>query len=126
MNTVALVASIALGLAFLVAGGSKLAAGPEWLAQARGLGAPDVVIPFVPWLELVVGAVLVSQLAPVVSAIVALVLLAVFTVLIAVRLSEGQRPPCACFGAWSAKPIGPSHLARNGALMLLAVLVLLG
>ena len=52
------VASILLGLAFLVAGGSKLAAGPSWPRQAEGLGAPSVVVPLLPWFELVLGAVL--------------------------------------------------------------------
>ena len=37
---VAVVASVLLGLAFLVAGGSKLAAGRAWPDEARGLGAP--------------------------------------------------------------------------------------
>jgi len=55
----------------------------------------------------------------------AIFLLLLFTALISKRLSEGRRPPCACFGAWSAKPIGPEHLARNAALLVLAVLSLL-
>jgi hypothetical protein len=50
--------------------------------------------------------------------------LLLFSALIAKRLSEGRRPPCACFGAWSAKPIGPEHLARNAALLVLGVLAL--
>jgi uncharacterized membrane protein YphA (DoxX/SURF4 family) len=86
VSTLALIASIGLGAAFLVAGGSKLAAGPAWPQQARGLGAPELSIPVVPWLELAVGAALVAQLVPPLPAIAALVLLVAFTVLIAVRL----------------------------------------
>jgi len=118
-------ASILLGLAFLVAGGSKLAAGPSWPEQARGLGAPSVVVPVLPWFELVLGAVLVVQVAPVVAAAVALGLLAAFTALIVRRLAQGRHPPCACFGAWSAKPLGWGHVARNVALAALGVVVLL-
>ena len=118
-------ASILLGLAFLVAGGSKLAAGPSWPEQARGLGAPAVVVPVLPWFELVLGAVLVVQLAPVAAAVVALVLLAAFTALIVRRLIQGQHPPCACFGAWSATPLGWGHVARNAALAALGIVVLL-
>ena len=118
-------ASILLGLAFLVAGGSKLAAGPSWPEQARGLGAPAVVVPVLPWFELVLGAVLVVQLAPIAAAVVALVLLAAFTALIVRRLAQGRHPPCACFGAWSATPLGWGHVARNAALAALGIVVLL-
>ena len=117
-------AAILLGLAFLLAGGSKLAAGPGWDEQARGLGAPTVVIPVLPWFELALGAVLVVQVAPTVAAVVALGLLAAFTVLIVRRLAEGRHPPCACFGAWSAKPLGWGHVARNAALIGLGVVAL--
>jgi uncharacterized membrane protein YphA (DoxX/SURF4 family) len=122
MSTVALLASIALGAAFVVAGASKLAAGPAWPSQARGLGAPAWTIPIVPWLELALGALLVVRLVPVVAAGAAAALLVAFTVLIGVRLREGVRPPCACFGAWSAEPIGWKHVARNLALLVLAAL----
>ena len=124
MNIAALVASIVVGAAFLVAGGSKLAAGRAWPAQAAGLGAPAVVVPVLPWLEVAVGAALVLQLARPVAAIAAIVLLVAFSGLIALRLSQGRRPVCACFGAWSAEPIGPTHLLRNAGLLVLAVLAL--
>lgn len=124
MNVAALVASIVVGAAFLVAGGSKLAAGRAWPAQAAGLGAPAVVVPVLPWLEVAVGAALVLQLARPVAAIAAIVLLVAFSGLIALRLSQGRRPACACFGAWSAEPIGPTHLLRNAGLLVLAVLAL--
>jgi uncharacterized membrane protein YphA (DoxX/SURF4 family) len=121
VDTASLVAAIVLGAAFVVAGASKLAAGPSWPEQARGLGAPSWAIPVVPWVELVLGAALVARLAPRPLAVVAFGVLAVFTVLLAARLREGRRPPCACFGAWSARPLGPGHLVRNAALMVLAV-----
>jgi hypothetical protein len=40
------------------------------------------------------------------------------------HLVAGRRPECACFGAWSAKPIGVGHVVRNGVLLALAVLAL--
>ncbi|MEL6890853.1 MAG: MauE/DoxX family redox-associated membrane protein [Actinomycetota bacterium] len=125
MDTVAVVAAILLGIAFVVAGGSKLAAADAWPSQARGLGAPAWSIPVVPWFELVVGALLVVQVARRPAAIVALVTLVVFTGLILQRLREGVRPPCACFGAWSAKPLGAGHVARNAALVAVAALALI-
>jgi len=124
MSTAALVASILLGLVFLVSGGSKIAAGPAWPEQARGLGAPTFVVPLLPWVEIVLGAVLVMQLTPVAAAATALLVLVAFTALIVRRLSQGRHPPCACFGAWSAKPLGPGHVARNLGFMALGALAL--
>lgn len=124
MRAVALVASIVVGVAFLVAGGSKLAAGRSWPAQAAALGAPALVAPALPWVELAIGAALVLQLGRPVAALAAIVLLVAFSGLIGLRLSQGRRPACACFGAWSAKPIGASHLLRNGALLVAAVVAL--
>lgn len=126
MSVVALVASVVLGVAFVVAGGSKLAAGDAWPAQAQGLGAPAFAVPTLPWFELVLGAALVFRIAPPVPAILAVILLVAFTVLIGLRLAEGKRPACACFGAWSSKPIGASHLMRNGVLIVLGVVSLAG
>jgi hypothetical protein len=117
----AALASVLLGIAFLVAGGSKLAAGVAWPEQARGLGAPSLVVPALPWLELALGAALVVQLVPVVAGTLAIVLLGAFTALIVRRLAQGRHPPCACFGAWSAKPLGWGHVARNLVLVALAV-----
>jgi uncharacterized membrane protein YphA (DoxX/SURF4 family) len=121
---VAVVASVLLGVAFLAAGGSKIAAGESWPEQARGLGAPKIAVPLMPWIEIVLGAVLVVQVARVPAALLALLLLLAFTALIGRRLSRGEHPPCACFGAWSSKPIGAGHLARNGALIALAVVAI--
>jgi uncharacterized membrane protein YphA (DoxX/SURF4 family) len=124
VSAVAFVASIVVGLAFLVAGGSKLAAGRSWPAQASALGAPAIVVPALPWVELAIGAALVLQLGRPVAALAAIVSLLAFSGLIVLRLSQGRRPACACFGAWSAKPIGTSHLIRNGALLVAAVAAL--
>ena len=125
MDVVSVVAAIVLGVAFLVAGGTKIAAGLGWPAQARELGAPSWAIPTLPWVEIVVGALLVTQFARRPAAIVAAGLLVAFTVLILVRLRQGRRPPCACFGAWSTRPIGWRDVVRNVVLLALAVLAAL-
>ena len=88
------------------------------------MGAPVVVIPVLPWFEIALGAVLVVQVARVAAAIVALFVLVAFTALIVRRLAQGQHPPCACFGTWSAKPLGWSHVARNVVLMVIAVVAM--
>lgn len=125
MSAVGVVASILLGLVFLVSGGSKIAAGPAWPEQARALGAPMFVVPVLPWVEIVLGAILAMRLAPMVAAAAALVLLVGFTALIVRRLTQGRHPPCACFGSWSAKPLGAGHVARNAGFIVLAIFSLL-
>jgi uncharacterized membrane protein YphA (DoxX/SURF4 family) len=125
MAAVGLVASIMLGMVFLVSGGSKIAAGPAWPDQARGLGAPTFVVPVLPWFEIVLGAVLVVQVAPLFSSALALVVLVGFTALLVRRLAQGRHPPCACFGTWSTKPLGVGHVVRNAGFVVLAVIALL-
>jgi uncharacterized membrane protein YphA (DoxX/SURF4 family) len=125
VDVVVTAASVVLGLCFLIAGGSKLAARDSWPVQARGLGAPQWVIPIVPWVELSLGAALVVQLGRRGSALVSIALLVAFSALIARRLRQGQHPPCACFGAWSATPIGPRHLLRNAVLIAIGCLALM-
>lgn len=124
MSIVALVASVLVGLMFVLAGASKLALGPAWPQQARGFGAPGWVVPAVPWVELVLGATLVVQIAQPWPAVGAVAIMLLFTGLIVRHLVAGRRPECACFGAWSAKPIGVGHVVRNGVLLALAVLAL--
>ena len=122
MSLVSSIAAVIVGVAFVVAGGSKLAAGPSWPIQVRVLGAPRVTIPVVPWVELIIGALLIVHVAEPYGALAASALLVVFTGLIARKLAAGERPACACFGAWSAKPIGWGHIARNALLTLLALM----
>lgn len=105
------VASLLVGLAFVVAGGSKISAGPQWPEQARGLGAPRVVIPVLPYVELVIGALLIVGLARPIAAIAALVLLVAFTVLIVRLLALG--------GDRRVRASGPGRPSRWGPAMSL-------
>ena len=50
-----------VGVVFVFAGVQKILAGPDWLVQARKLGAPIWVIPSVRWVELVLGCLLVAD-----------------------------------------------------------------
>ena len=47
-------------------------------------------------------------------------LLVGFTTLLVLRLLQGRRPPCACFGAWTTKPIGWGNVVRNAGFLALA------
>ena len=114
-------AAVVLGIVLLVAGIAKRA-DRGWPRDAAALGTPPWAIPVLPWFEILLGAVLVSGLArPAAAALAGLVLLG-FTGLLVLNLSRGRRPPCACFGASSRRPIGPGSLVRNLVLLALAVI----
>jgi uncharacterized membrane protein YphA (DoxX/SURF4 family) len=122
---VIVVASVVLGAVFVVSGVTKIAARQQWRAQAADLGVPSFVVGGLPFAELGIGALLVAQIARRPVAIVAAVVLLAFTTLLMVRLSQGRRPPCACFGVLSSKPISWTNLIRNIAFIALAALIAL-
>jgi uncharacterized membrane protein YphA (DoxX/SURF4 family) len=124
MQTLGTIAAILLGAVFVVAGGSKLASGAAWVAQARSIGAPPPIATALPGIEVVLGALLITTIAMPLPALAAIVLLVAFSILIARQLVDGRHPPCACFGAWSSRPLDESHLVRNAALILLALISL--
>jgi len=123
---VIVLATVVLGGVFLLSGILKVAAPREWRAQAAGLGVPTPIAMVVPFVELVLGALLVSQIARQVLAACAAALLVAFTLLLIVRLRQGLRPPCACFGALSSKPIGWGNVVRNAVFLALAAVVVVG
>ena len=112
---------LVLGAVLLVSGVSKVAAPQLWRAQSGELGVPATVAAVVPFVELAVGALLVAQVARQAVAIAAGALLVAFTALLLVRLSQGRRTPCACFGSLSSRPIGWIDVVRNTLLLALAV-----
>jgi len=118
---VADIARVALGAVFAVSAATKIASVTRWRSEAAGLGVPPVVSAVVPPLEAALAGLLVSGLVRPWPSVAAGALLAVFTVLLAVRLAQGVRPPCACFGAWSTRPLGPGHLVRNAGLLVLTM-----
>ena len=118
-------ACVLLGAVFVLSGVAKVAAPQQWRTQSGDLGVPRALATVVPFVELAVGALLVAQLWRRQVAVVAVAMLVAFTALLVVRLRQGRRPPCACFGAWSSKPIGWTDVARNAVFLTLAIAVAL-
>jgi uncharacterized membrane protein YphA (DoxX/SURF4 family) len=110
-----------VGVIFVFAGVRKLNARDLWPAQAKRLGAPGFAIPTVPYVELVLGSLLIAGLASTVTLLASIGALSSFTVLLLSRLLAGDRPPCACLSFRSTKPIGWNNIVRN--LLMLALLV---
>lgn len=113
-----MVACVAVGLVFLVAGAAKLRQ-VAWPATAAAFGAPAWLASVIPWAEVAVGALLVTGAGLPWTAFAATGLLTAFTAMVGVRLALGQPVPCGCFGETSPRPVGLDTLARN--LVLLAV-----
>jgi uncharacterized membrane protein YphA (DoxX/SURF4 family) len=122
---VIVIASLLLGAVFVVSAVTKLAAPEQWRVQSGELGVPGPISTLLPFTELVVGALLVAQVARRPIAAVAGAMLLAFTVVLVVRLRQGRRPPCACFGALTTKPIGWGNVLRNAAFLAVAVAIAL-
>ena len=118
-------ARVLLGLMFLASGVLKLR-DPSWPAAARSMGAPRWSVPAVAPLEILLGAGLAAGVAEPWPQWLALAMLTVFTgaLLRALRRPAADRPTCACFGRWSAKPVTAWSLGRNLVLAALALAAL--
>lgn len=125
MGAIGTVAAVAVAAVLLVAGVSKLAQPAQWRSQAAGLGVHGALAAAVPFVELALGAVLLVQWQRSLVAWCAAGLFGAFTALLVLRLAQGVRPPCACFGSWSSKPIGAGHVVRNAAFIALAMVAAL-
>ena len=117
----AVIAAVVVAGVFLLAAVTKLAGAAEWQRQALGLGVPRAVAAVVPFVEASLGALLLVQWHRAAVAWCTVAVLVAFTVLLVLRLAQGQRPPCACFGSLSAQPIGPWHVVRNLVFIAIAV-----
>lgn len=116
------VARIALGVLFLASGALKLR-DPSWPGAAAAMGAPRWSIPLIAPVEIVLGAGLAAAVAEPWPSWLALALLVIFSAALirVLRRPPSERPACACFGRWSAKPVGAGSLLRNAVLAGLAV-----
>jgi peroxiredoxin len=122
-----LIARAVLVIVFAVAAVTKARDPDGTRAAAEAFGAPAglarPLARMLPVLELLTAILLVPGATALTGAILATLLLAAFTIAIAVALARGKHPACNCFGQTSAAPIGLRTLARNGGLMVLAILV---
>lgn len=112
-----------------VAGIAKLAdlAGSRQAMRDFGLPA-NLAAPaglLLPLAEIAVALALLPARTAWLGAGAAFVLLLIFTGGIAVNLARGRTPNCHCFGQLHSQPIGSATLIRNGALLLLAGLIVL-
>ncbi len=119
--TVARVAGLVLAAVLVVAAGAKLVRRGDTGRELESLGlvAPEVLAWLVPAAELGVAGLLV--LVPVWGGMAAFALLVAFTTVLVRVLRSGRAVSCNCFGALSSRPISPTTLLRNLALLALAL-----
>jgi uncharacterized membrane protein YphA (DoxX/SURF4 family)/peroxiredoxin len=127
LNAVIVVGRLTLAAVFATAGVAKLAdpAGAQKAIADFGLPAalaPSLAIA-VPLAELTTAALLLPAITAWWGALAALALLLAFAAGIVANLAQGHKPNCHCFGQLHSEPVSWRTLARNGALMALAALV---
>lgn len=124
--TVARAAALALAVILVVAAGAKLARRGDTGRELESLGliAPEVLAWLVPVAELAVALLLV--VVPVWGGMAAFALLVAFTTVLVRVLRSGRTVSCNCFGALSSRPISPTTLLRNLALLALALIAAAG
>ena len=130
MTVVTLIARLALAAVFAVAAATKLADREGTRKAVVAFGAPErlatPVAILLPLAELAVAGLLLPATTAVYGAVGALVLLALFSLAIAVNLARGRTPDCHCFGQLHSEPASWKTLVRNGVLATVAVLALVG
>jgi len=128
MGWLALALRIILGGLFIWSGLAKVLEGPEFITSvANFLLLPDyLVVPvayFLPWLELVCGAALVTGLAARGGAAWLTLLLVLFTLGLSINEWRGLDVDCGCFGA-TASSGTTGALIKNLILLPLSAAVL--
>ena len=127
MNGLLLAARLGLACALVVAGVAKLVDLNGARRSLEQFGVPARLVSPVAVglsaLEIAMGLALVPVASAWGAALAATVLLSVFTAAVAVALTRGVEADCHCFGRISSRPIGAGTLARNAALVALAVFV---
>jgi thiol-disulfide isomerase/thioredoxin len=123
-----LFARLLLAIVFLIAGLAKFADRSGSQKALREFGVPEVLVRpmgiVLPIAEVALAVALVCRAWAWWAALGVLGLLLVFIADISYNLAHGRRFHCHCFGRLYSAPMGPSALARNTFLALLAALVI--
>lgn len=119
------VARIAIGVVFIAAALAKIG-DPAAMAlsvhnfRIAPIWSENLLALVLPWIELIAGLSLVLGIRARSGAIVALVLMAVFTIGVGAAWARGLDFECGCFGKASAARIGAQKFFENVGLTLLA------
>jgi uncharacterized membrane protein YphA (DoxX/SURF4 family) len=130
LNAVVLVLRLVLGAILIVAGAAKVGHAAEFAAQIaafrllpEALIAPMAVE--MPFIEILVGALLIAGLFTRVTAWIAVAMFAAFDGAIASAVVRGMTVSCGCFGPSDKTVTTWAEVARDAVFVLLAVAVAL-
>jgi uncharacterized membrane protein YphA (DoxX/SURF4 family) len=118
--TIGSLAAVVVGLTLLVAGTTKLF-NRRWREQETALGSPAWALPFVPPIEIILGALIAVRVARVLMAIAVVALILLFTIFLLIKWDERRGESCNCFGMLSKRPASAWTIMRNIALIALAL-----
>src|SRR6478752_4939741 len=128
MDALAVIMRVGLGVVLLSAATAKLrdGSGLQTVLRLRPVG-PQRFMRFVtrwlPFVEFVVGVLLIAGFLPLVASVAALLLFSAFTVWLIVLFRDPRPLGCACFGASANDPVNLVQIFRN-ALLIAATVVL--
>jgi len=131
MKLFLVIARILLGAIFLYAAYDKILHPEAFSAivQNYRILAPqlsNLAAIFLPWLEAVCGLALVAGILPRGAAAIATALMLVFIGALGFNLMRGLDVQCGCFSTSPAQGDVKTDLVRDGAILILAVITLLG
>lgn len=121
------VARVGIGLVFLAAAVTKIADPAAFAGQVHNyrlapIAVENLIAMTLPWVELVAGLSLVLGVRARAGAIVAFVLMGIFTIGVGSAWARGLDFECGCFGKASAQTIGASKFLQNVGLVAVAAI----
>lgn len=122
---VVFLAQVAIALALLVAALAKIGDAGSFARQigrfrVAPFGSENLLAITLPWIELVAALAILSRTRPRAGAVVALVLMALFWIIVAAALARGLDIECGCFGTGDATRVGIGKLVENTGLIAVA------
>lgn len=106
-----------VGAAIAVAGAMKMVDRTRWMQDAAAQGVWKPVASVLPFVELVLGALLVVVPPSAVVLGSSTLLLLIFTAFLVAQIATKSAVPCACFGSRSRRAPSMRDVARNIAMM---------
>jgi len=121
---------IIVGFVFLYAGSQKINSPSAFAESINGYKLfPEVVINFfaifIPWLEVVIGLMLIFGIAVRENSFIISSLLTLFILLIVISMLRGLEIDCGCFGESNKNQIGIKKLVENILLLSMSIVTML-
>lgn len=108
-----------VGVVIAVAGAMKMVNRQQWMRDAQTQNLWPIVAHGLPFLELLLGALLIVVSPHPLILGTSTLLLFIFTTYLIAQIASKSQVPCACFGTRSVRPPSGRDVLRNLALMAL-------